>query len=195
MTLERYIFENGSPFAKKLSEQILDIASRMVHKLLKTAAADIDRNQLWDKYAVGDKPKDQNPCNYGCIEEVSELCSLSLNLTLFALDPRLMEMLTNEVKDIGLDIPDLVECMIKDQHVHHYHLFEATDDNRKTYLFYMNQWNVFLLLEVDQEETLAACSFIGLNGTGVEEQVIRSSVMAAVQSFATLTLTWIWSAT
>jgi len=192
VTLERYIFEEGSPFAKKLSDHILDIAEERIYDLIETASADINRDRLWSKFAVAYKPKDKRSSTICSLEEVKELISLSYVKPLEELDPRLMEMLTNEVDELELHLLDLIQVIIDDSRFHHYYLFEAQDDGNSTYLFYMDHVNAFLMLELDKSDGLGACTFIGRNGAKVEEESINSSFKEVVESVATLALSWMW---
>jgi len=190
-TLERYIFEDDSPFALKLSEQLLNIAEETFFDLCETASADMKRDSIWGKYAAVFKPNNKRGCPTICsLDELKDLQSLSFVSELSDLDPRLMEIMN--LQELELEVPDLVNIIIADDRFHHYYLFQCQDDKKTTYLVYMNSLNVFVMLELDENNVLATCRLIGRCGTKIDTEPLRTSFTEIVELLGTLILAWIW---
>jgi len=190
-TLERYIFEDDSPFAIKLSDQILNIAEETFFGLYETASADTKRESLWGKYVTVFKPNEKRGCSTICsFDELKDLQSLSFVRELCDLDPRLMEIMN--LQEVELEVPDLVDMIIGDDRFRHYYLFQGQDDKKTTYLIYMDRLNVFVMLELDENDALVTCRLIGRCGRKIDTDPLKTSFNEVVELLGTLVLAWIW---
>ena len=191
-TIERYTVEGRSPFAKKLSTHILDMAEEAIYKLIKAASADMDReNELWAKYANTNEPGDEViDCS---LDELYELISLSFVMHLSELDQRLIHLLTIDIKHLEtLYLPDLLQIITNDKGVNHHHIFDGKSGENVIHIFHVQFANVLLLLDVNSCNELVTCKLIGRNGTKVDKDKLLLRFNRVVDFFATTALSWIW---
>lgn len=190
-TLERHIFEDGSPFALKLSDQLLNIAEDTFHALCETASADMNRDTLWGKYSSVLKPIDKMGCSTICsLDELKDLQSLSFVMELSDLDPRLMEIMALE--EVELEVPDLLKVIYGYERFHHYYLFDGQDGKKRTYLIYTDKINIFVLIELDENYVIVTFRLIGRCGTKVDTDILKTSFNEMTEVICTLVLGWIW---
>ena len=197
--MERYIFEDGCPLARKLSDHILDVAERKVCDLAQNVSKDIDLGRLWKKYTcVNETDRMADTKKYrstNCsLEEIRELISLSYSRDYSEVDARMWEILTNEVKELEyLRIPDLIQFMTEDEIIQHYFVLkEGSGVDNSTYLLYLNKSDVILLVELDKNDEMTFCLLIGRNGTNIRDDSLHSSFKEVVAIVDLLAFRWIW---
>jgi hypothetical protein len=195
ITLERYIFEDGSPFAKTMSDYILDLTEATVCDLFQRASADMKRISLWNKYAVAHQAKEKKGCSSICLhQELQDLISLSFSRELSELDSRLMEIVS--LTEVGLAVRDLIHAIIEDETVHHYYVFENRKDDNVAYLLYIRKVNIFIVFYINEQTTLSTCTVIGKNCTNnIDTIESDEDFKFAVDLIGTLTFRWIWNNT
>eukprot|EP01083_Nonionella_stella_P196178 722027_1 len=198
-TLEKVVFEDGSPLAKILSSHLLDIAVSTIRGLFKVAADDLNREHLWKKVGKSDRgltrakeDKRHMECSR---EEMNDLLKLSIQHPLSSLDPRLAEVSVDEVRELNLKTSDLMEYFTQDPCVHHYFVLDASEGRDKAYLFYMDKQQIFLHVAIDNVERLVSSKFVGRQRSFDQTNAAKPNYLEAAERFAVATLSWIWDST
>lgn len=194
ISLERYVFEDSSPFAKKMSDYILDATEATVCDLFLRASADMKRESLWNKYAVAHQAKEKKCCSSMCLyHELQDLISLSFARKLSEIDPRLQEIVS--LSEVDLEFCDLIHAIIEDERIHHYYVFEGQNNDNIVYLLYTKQVDIFVVFVINDEKKLSTCTIIGRNGTNLDTNDNDESIRFAVDLIGTITFRWIWNNT
>jgi len=194
IAMERYVFEDSSSFAKKMSDYILDTTEATVCDLIIRASVDMKRESLWNKYAIAHLAKEKKGCSSICMyDELQELNSLSLTRELSELDPRLMEIVS--LSEVDLEVSELMNAIIDDERIHHYYVFEGQNDNSITYLLYVIEVNIFVVFVINKQQHLSKCTMIARNGTGIDTNISVESLKFVVDLIGTVTFRWIWNNT
>ncbi len=191
--LEKAIFVDGSPYAKMLSTHILDIAMTTIKRLLKESADNIDRDAIWRKCSINAKslPRDgkkQKQISFSEIEELFALCTVK---QLLELDPRMSEVFVIEVRDLGLRISEFIKILQINSHFQNYFEIDAAEEEKRTFLFYIEEQNVFLYLEATDEDLLS-CKFIEHQRISEQSDASKSRLTESLELFVSTALSWIF---
>jgi hypothetical protein len=183
-TLERFVFEDRNPYARTLSTQILNLAEREAKRVFTQACRDKVRERLWVKYSTPSSNLD--------LVELNRLRKFSATKPLKALDPRLYDILTNEFRDLGLSISDLLSCIKRDSNAL-YH-FQVMDPDQLTalHVFCMEKESIFVYIGLDIENNLMSFDFVTNMKARADPDEHLKRLQGVVENLTESILEWIW---
>lgn len=92
--VDGFITKEGSPYAEKILDVVLHSVMTNVQELVKSASKAIHKMQLWDSFGNG------LIVTGALIDGIAELRALTRHLDLVSLDPRLKDLLWDELNEL-----------------------------------------------------------------------------------------------
>jgi hypothetical protein len=183
-SLERFVFEDGNPYARTLSTQILNLSEREAKRVFTQACKDKARERLWVKYST--------PSSHVDLAELNRLRKFSAAKPLKILDPRLYDILTHEFKDLELSMSDLLSYIKRSSIAIHQFQVTNPEDSTVLHILCVEKESVFVYIGVDSENNLISFDFITNMGALAEPEELHKRMRDTVESLTESILQWIW---
>lgn len=178
------MFEEGNPYARSLLTHILNLAEREIKRVFTQACKDKVRERLWVKYSA--------PSSNIDIEELNRLRKVSIAKPLTALDPRLLDILRNECRELELSMSDLMTFLKRSSIV--LHQFQTMDpvSSNTLHVICMDEKNILVYIELDTENHIVSFDFVINLVARADTEELHKRLQDAVENLTASILDWIW---